>query len=81
MSYHTKKIEKGVLGEFSKIKEEYEELIDALEQNSPVLMICEMCDLIGALESYAQVRFNLSLSDLIKMKNSTKSAFESGERV
>lgn len=80
MGYHVNKIPRGQLREFSKIKEEYTELVDALEQNNNVLMICEFCDLIGAIESYVQIRFNLNLSDLIKMKDCTKSAFENGER-
>lgn len=79
MGYHNRKIERGVLGEFSKIREEYEELADGHEQNNPVLQICEMCDLIGAIEAYAK-KFNLSLDDLVKMKDSTKSAFEEGAR-
>ena len=44
MGYHTKHIEKGTLGEFSKIREEYEELTDAVNQGSKVMEICEMCD-------------------------------------
>lgn len=79
MSYHKRKIKKGVLGEFSKIKEEFEELEDANEQASPVLEICEMCDVIGAIEAYAR-KYNLSLEDLIKMKKSTSNAFKSGKR-
>lgn len=51
MGYHTKHIEKGTLGEFSKIREEYEELTDAVNQGSKVMEICEMCDLIGAIKS------------------------------
>ena len=79
MSYHKRTIRKGVLGEFSKIKEEFEELEDAHEQKNPVLEICELCDLIGAIEAYGKTH-NLSLDDLIKMKESTASAFRSGIR-
>lgn len=80
MSYHINEIEKGKLGEFSKIKEEFEELQDAFQQEHIVLQICEMCDLIGAIELYAK-KFNLTLDDLIKMKESNKNAFLSGKRV
>lgn len=80
MGYHAKKIQKGVLGNFSKIKEEFEELEDGVQQNNPVLQICECCDLIGAVEAFVSTNFNLSLDDLIKMKECTKSAFEVGER-
>lgn len=80
MSYHKVKIEKGVLGEFSKIREEFEELQDAVSQDHPVLEICELADLIGAIELYAE-KYNLSLEDLIKMKDSNKNAFLSGKRI
>jgi phosphoribosyl-ATP pyrophosphohydrolase len=79
MGYHKRKIKKGKLGEFSKIKEEFEELTDAVEQDISPLIICELCDMIGAIEMYAK-RWNLSLDDLIKMKDLTKSAFEEGKR-
>jgi hypothetical protein len=38
-----------------------------------------LCDLIGAIEAYAE-KFNLTIEDLIKMKNLTKSAFVEGKR-
>jgi hypothetical protein len=79
MGYHLKEIPKGKLGEFSKIKEEFEELSDGVEQGNDILVICELCDMIGAIESYAK-KWNLSLDDLIKMMNCTKSAFEEGKR-
>lgn len=79
MGYHTKKIDKGTLGEFSKIKEEFEEALDAHEQDNFVLILCEFADIIGAIEAYAEKR-GVKLSDIIKMKIATRSAFESGER-
>jgi hypothetical protein len=79
MGYHKKEIRKGKLGEFSKIQEEMEELEDAVSQNIPPLIICELCDMLGAIELYAQ-KWNLSLDDLIKMKDLTKSAFIEGKR-
>jgi hypothetical protein len=79
MGYHLKEIKKGTLGEFSKIKEEFEELMDANEQKNSVLEICELSDLLGAIEAYAK-KWNLSLGDLNKMKESTKKAFEDGSR-
>ncbi len=79
MGYHLKEIQKGTLGEFSKIKEEFEELMDANEQKNSVLEICELADLLGAIEAYAK-KWNLSLGDLNKMKESTKKAFEDGSR-
>jgi phosphoribosyl-ATP pyrophosphohydrolase len=80
MGYHKTEITKGILGEFSKINEEFEELTDANNQDNKVLIICELCDLIGAIEAYSTQNFNLSLDDLIKMKDATKSAFQDGKR-
>ena len=79
MGYHVRKIEKGTLGEFSKIKEEFDELQDAVEQGDKVLTVCELTDLVGAIEEYAK-KFNLSLVDLVKFSNKTKEAFKEGKR-
>lgn len=80
MSYHLREIEKGILGEYSKIREEFEEFQDAFEQDSPVLELCELSDLIGAIEAYTLKYYNIKLCDLIEMKDATKRAFESGKR-
>jgi len=37
MGYHLKSITKGVIGEFSKIQEEFEECVDANEQGGKIL--------------------------------------------
>ena len=78
-AYHLTEIPKGVLGEVSKIEEEFLELKDACSQNNKVLEICELCDLVGAIESYAQ-KYNLTLTDLVKMKEANKRAFQDGTR-
>lgn len=80
MGYHKRKIEKGVLGEFSKIREEWEELLDAYEQEDSILQLCELSDLLGAIESYSKSKFNLQLEDIIKFSNKTKKAFKEGKR-
>lgn len=80
MGYHKVKIKKGKLGRYSKIREEFEELQDAHQQKSPVLELCELADLIGAIEAYSKERYNLTLKDIIKMKQATKKAFKSGKR-
>ena len=79
MGYHRIQGPKGTLGEFSKISEEYLELFDAVEQDNKILEICELCDLVGAIEAYAN-KFNLTLEDIIKMKDANKRAFEDGTR-
>ena len=77
--YHNKNIQKGILGEDSKIREEFEEFIDAIEQQNPVMALVELSDLLGAIEAYSN-KYNVSLEDLIVMKNTTKKAFENGHR-
>lgn len=79
MGYHLTNIPKGKLGELSKIEEEFLELKDAAFQCNKVLCICELCDLVGAIEAYAK-QFNLKIDDLALMANKTKAAFEDGTR-
>lgn len=78
--YHTKNIDKGVIGEFSKIREEFEELEDAYNQDDNVLMICELTDLIGSIEEFSIKKYNLSIEDLKKFSDKTKNAFKTGKR-
>jgi phosphoribosyl-ATP pyrophosphohydrolase len=80
MSYHIRKIEKGKIGEFSKIREEFEELTDAVEQSDKVLQICELTDLIGAIELFSTAHFGLSINDLKKFSDKTQTSFLSGKR-
>jgi hypothetical protein len=80
MGYHRNKIEKGTIGKPSKIREEFEEFIDAHEQGNPVMELVELSDIIGAIELYASHQYNISLEELIVMKNATKSAFQDGDR-
>jgi len=79
MGYHKEEIAKGEIGEFSKIKEEFEELTDAYEQNDKVLIICELTDIVGAIEEYAK-KFNLTIDDLKQFSDKTKEAFKEGKR-
>lgn len=79
MGYHRVKIEKGEIGEISKITEEYEELIDAYFQSDKIMIICELSDLVGAIEEYAK-KFNLTIEDIKKFSDKTKSAFLDGSR-
>ncbi len=80
MGYHKKEIKKGVLGEYSKIKEEFKELTDAVDQGDKVLQLCELTDLIGAIEEFSLNKFNVSLQDLINFSNKPKSAFREKKR-
>lgn len=78
--YHIKAIGKGVLGERSKITEEYNEWQDSCEQGCKVMELVELSDLLGAIESYTKNHYNISLDDLIKMKSITQRAFINGRR-
>ena len=78
MGYHNNQIPRGQFGEFSKIKEEFLEAEDALEQENKIMLLVELSDLIGAIEGYCLNNFNISIEDLIKMKESTKRAFTDG---
>ena len=77
--YHLIEIEKGKLGEFSKIEEEFNELLDAHIQNDPILMLCECSDLIGAIKHFA-ANYSITLEQLIDFNNKTETAFISGKR-
>jgi len=79
MGYHKRIIKKGIIGEFSKVREEFEELTDAEEQKCKGLIICELTDLVGAIEEYAK-KYNLTLEDLKQFSDLTKSAFKEGKR-
>lgn len=79
MGYHSKKIQKGDLGEASKIREEFEEFEDAVAQNNSVMALIELSDLLGAIDLYVG-KYNMSLNDLIIMMNATRSAFLDGDR-
>jgi phosphoribosyl-ATP pyrophosphohydrolase len=79
MGYHLKEIKKGEYGEFSKIREEMEELLDAHTQNNRILEIIEITDLLGAIEAYLKKK-NLTLKDAIDMMELTKKAFQEGDR-
>lgn len=79
MGYHNRIILKGKYGEFSKIEEEMDELKNAIEQNNKILTICELSDLIGAIEEFA-LKHGVSIKDLKEFSDLTKSAFKEGKR-
>jgi hypothetical protein len=79
--YHNLPIPKTKeLGTEFKIMEEYEEFIDALLSNNPIMAQVELADLYGSIEFYIKKRFNLSMEDLKNMSDITKQAFENGRR-
>ena len=79
--YHLSAISKGILGEFSKIEEEFSECKDAVEQNISIMVIHELSDLYGAIEAYLKKHHSsITMDDLKAMSNVTKRAFNSGHR-
>lgn len=83
IGYHIKEIEKGIHGEFSKVTEEYMELRDARYQDSKIMQIMELSDLVGAIDAYVMKISNnsIDIKDLIVMTEATNRAFCSGERL
>ena len=79
--YHITPIQKGTLGESSKILEEVHELIDAELQGCKVMAILELADLLGAIEAYLEnTKYGVTLEDLRLMSSITKRAFLNGHR-
>lgn len=77
--YHLAEIPKGVLGEFSKIEEEFLEAKDAFAQGVDIMLMVELSDLYGAIEAFVAKR-GFTMKDLSKMKERTEAAFKSGRR-
>jgi hypothetical protein len=62
MSYHLKEIPKGILGEFSKIEEEFLEFLDAIDQDNILMALIELSDMLGAIEYYRE-KYNLIIPE------------------
>jgi len=80
MGYHIREITKGSFGDFSKIQEEWEELLDAHEQGGKILELVELSDLYGAIEGYIQSKYGMTMEDIKQMSGMTSSAFKEGKR-
>lgn len=79
--YHLVAIEKGELGELSKIQEELNEALDAQTQNAKIMVLVELSDMVGALEAYLTKHHpGTTLDDLKTMASITQRAFASGRR-
>jgi hypothetical protein len=80
--YHLTNIPKGILGDWSKVEEEYAECIDSMKQKNKLMALVEISDLLGALDAYVRKQSNesLTLDDILKMTEATKKAFISGAR-
>lgn len=79
--YHLVAIQKGELGELSKIQEELDELKDAMAQGSRIMAAVELADLVGALEAFMDRHLpGTTLDDLRKFSAITQRAFQNGRR-
>ena len=79
--YHVNEIVKGELGKSSKIQEELDELKDAEEQGVKILVLCELADIVGAIEAYLKANCpGFGLHDLHQMAKLTSEAFKVGQR-
>lgn len=79
--YHMVHIEKGKLGELSKIQEELDELKDAHWQGVKIMQAIEISDLLGAIESYVERHLaGITMTDINRMKDVTRRAFKNGHR-
>lgn len=56
---HTRKIKKGKLGHYSKIREEFEEFRDAHKQGIALFEIIELSDLLGAIIHYTWTQYRI----------------------
>jgi hypothetical protein len=81
MGYHAAHIERGEYGKLSKIREEFEELCDAVLQDNKVMALCELSDMLGAIEGWLEQNApDITLHDLLAMKDATRRAFLDGTR-
>lgn len=80
--YHLHDIRKGILGDASKIREECDEFLDAVNQNSRIMALIELSDLYGAMQSYLERHHGVSVTmdDLADMNRITTRAFRNGRR-
>ena len=81
LGYHLADIPKGEIGEASKIEEEFWEFQDALTQGAVVMQLCELSDMLGAIDAWlAKHHPSVKIEDLLKMSDMTRRAFSSGRR-
>jgi hypothetical protein len=78
---HKRPIPKGKTGQFSKLIEEFEEARDAYEQNLPIMMLWEFCDLLGAMERFLQQNYpGVNIEYILNQARHTNRLFADGLR-
>jgi hypothetical protein len=79
--YHLVTIPKGVLGEISKIREELDELTDAMAQGSRIMAMVELSDMMGAVQAFMDKHLpGVTMEDLLTFSSITTRAFANGRR-
>ena len=79
--YHLSEIQKGEVGESSKLLEEVLELQDAERQGCKIMALIELSDLIGAVDVYVERHHpDTTFDDLVIMAKITRRAFDNGHR-
>lgn len=79
--YHLRPITRGELGETSKLREELDELDDAIAQGVGIMAEVELSDLYGAFEALLARHFpHRTMDDLARMAAVTRRAFANGRR-
>lgn len=79
--YHLHDIQKGVLGEASKIKEEIDEFLDAEAQGVRIMSLVELADAYGAISAFLEQNHpSITMDDLSEMSRVTRRAFANGHR-
>ena len=63
--WHVKEIQKGELGQLSKVREELDEALDAEEQGQDLMLLFELSDIIGACGLVA-AKYGMNLDQLVK---------------
>lgn len=70
--YHLKTISKGILGQFSKVQEEFEEFIDSYEQQCVIMALVELSDMLGALKYYYLQQHNEEWEEILHYYSTPK---------
>lgn len=79
--YHLAHIQKGELGELSKVREELDEAFDAQQQQASVMVLVELSDMLGAVQAYLEKHHpSITMDDLMRFSMITQRAFKNGRR-
>jgi hypothetical protein len=79
--YHKNAIQKGTVGQVSKILEECYEAQDAEEQGNKIMELCELSDIYLAIKKRLEVAYpEMTMDDIRIMAEATERAFKGGYR-